>query len=572
MDIRIITKALRRWWWLIFAGTIAAAVTSYFATIQLAPTYLSRTTLFVGQALSDPNPQTTEFQTARSLAEAYSDLVLREPIMQKTLDALKLDWNWESLRERVTARVPPDSSMIELTVVDTDPTRTQVFAAEISRQLILQTPAGRDSQREEDIRFTQEQLKDLRDKIAQGKIQIQDLDAQITKATSSREIGNLRLQQKSIEDQLSIWRQTYGQLQANLQQGVPNFIQVIEEPVVPTVPVGPKLLQNVLLATLIGLVTSIAIAILLEAIDDTIKGTEDARKTLGLSVLGSIASIRGADYPSKLVAARTDSNRAAEAFRVLRTNLQFSSLGQPLHTLMVTSTRPKEGKSVTTSNLATVIAQSGKRVVLVDADLRRPTQHEIFELNNEVGFTTLFLDEQTRVENVAIRVAENLAVIPSGPIPHNPSELLDSVRMTHLIDKLKSRCDVVVFDVPPVLSVADATILAARVDGVLMVVDSNFTRRGQAKRAKDALTAVGARILGVVVNRVSASSEEDYYYEYASKKDGTVVKRRKRGMAGWFGAKSSSNGSSPKPVKLSKPVGQQNKVPTNGHGDKEKSK
>lgn len=573
MDIRQILKTLQRWWWLILAGTVAAALISFLATRATPKTYWSQTTLMVGGVPQQGAEITqNDIGMSQTLADLYAALALREPILSSTLNELKLtDWNWELLRDRVSTRVPPDSSMIEVSVVDTDPSRAQIFADAIGRQIIAQSNYNPDESAQT-RQFTLMQLEDLQKKILTAQEQARKLEDEVTRATSAREIAERRNRIDALQVQITGWQSTWVGLQRNLLDTSPNSVRVLEPAALPTVPIGPKMAQNVAIATAVGLVVSLIVAFALELVDDTIKSTEDARKIMSLSVLGTVAHLRGADYPSKLVAARTDASRAAEAFRVLRTNLQFSSMGSPFHTLMITSTRPKEGKSVTSSNLSTVIAQSGKRTILVDCDLRRPTQHAIFELDNEKGFTTMFLDGNSRIEDVATKVSQNLWVIPSGPIPHNPAELLDSVRMNQLIDMLKSKFELVVFDVPPVLSVADATILGAKVDAVLMVVDSGFTRRTQAKRAKDALVSVGARVLGVVVNRVSEGDEDEYYYEYTSRKTGGEGRRRrKKGVLDILQPQRRNAAGSPKPVKLVKPPSKDDgaervKVSTNGHG------
>jgi polysaccharide biosynthesis transport protein len=574
MDIRQILKTLQRWWWLILAGTVAASSISYLATRATPKTYWSQTTLMVGGVPQQGAEITqNDIGMSQTLADLYASLALREPILSSTLNELKLtDWSWELLRDRVSTRVPPNSSMIEVSVVDTDPSRAQIFADAIGRQIIAQSNynPGESAQTRQ---FTLMQLEDLQKKILTAQEQARKLEEEVTRATSAREIAERRNRIDALQVQITGWQSTWVGLQRNLLDTSPNSVRVLEPAALPTVPIGPKMTQNVAIATIVGLVVSLIVAFALELVDDTIKTTEDARKTMSVSVLGTVAHLRGPDYPSKLVAARTDSSRAAEAFRVLRTNLQFSSMGTPFQTLMVTSTRPKEGKSVTSSNLSTVIAQSGKRTILVDCDLRRPTQHTIFELENEKGFTTMFLDEHSRIEDVATKVSQNLWVIPSGPIPHNPAELLDSVRMGQLIELLKNKFDLVVFDVPPVLSVADATILGAKVDAVLMVVDSGFTRRTQAKRAKDALVSVGARVLGVVVNRVSEGDEDEYYYEYTSRKTGVDGKRRRKKTVLDLLQPQRRNaaGGSHKPVKLTKPPAKDTaadrvKATTNGHG------
>ena len=181
----------------------------------------------------------------------------------------------------------------------------------------------------------------------------------------------------------------------------------------------------------------------------------------------------------------------------------------------ITSANPQEGKSLTSANLAIAFAQSGQRVILVDADLRRPSQHKVFSLPNKAGLTTVLLDSSVPVSDVVQSVTvENLRVMTSGPLPPNPSEMVGSKRMEHFIDSLRHEADIVIFDSPPVLAVTDSIVLGTRVDGILLVVESGHTRHIQAQRSKEALTKVGAQLLGVVLNRVEVRSENYYsYYE-----------------------------------------------------------
>jgi non-specific protein-tyrosine kinase len=568
MELRTFTNALRRWWWLIIAAVAVAAVTSFFVTRATPKTYMSRTTLQVGQLVVNPNPNAMELGLQQSLARLYADLALREPVLQSTLDALKLtDWHWEWLRDRVTSRPDSNAPILEISVVDEDPQRAKIFAEEISRQLIAQAPPELDSANQA---FIIARTEKLRTQITAAEEESRKLDESVAAATSRREIEEIRNRQAALQSQISSWESTYANL-LQIERGSPNSIRVLERPAAGTL-VGPRVAQNVLLAALVGLALALGAIVLFELIDDTLKTTEDARKTLSLPVLGSVARFGSGAYNDRLVTASTDYSRVAEAYRVLRTNLQFSAIGQRLNVLMITSSKPKEGKSTTAANLAAVIAQSGKRVILVDADLRRPVQHLIFELDNEQGLTTAFLDENGSVSKYLKPVtADSLSVLPSGPIPHNPAELLDSQRMVQVIDALKKEADLVIVDSPPVLSVADATILASRVDGVLMVVDSGYTRRGVAKRAKETLQGIGANILGVVVNRAAVRSESDYYYDYSyASETGEKKKKRRKAAAAPVSAKpqpapagAPSNGAL-KPVKLSKPAPQTDAPPAKG--------
>jgi capsular exopolysaccharide synthesis family protein len=519
MELKQVIKTLQRWWWLILAGTIAAGAISYLATRATPYSYLSNTTLLVGQTFRNANVTEGDIGTSQTLADVYASSALREPVLAGALKSLNLDWNWESLRERVSTRVPPNLPVIEISVVDTDPARAQQFASAVAAQIIAQGTAAENSSAQ-DRQFTRDQIADLRAKITGAQAQVRVLDDELSKASSARDLAERRSRIDALNVQVSTWQQTYATLERNLLEGSPNVITLYEQASYPTVPIGPKLTQNVVLASLVGLVISLVIAFALEVIDDSIKSVEDARRASGLSVLGSVAHIRGPGYPGKLVTLRNDNNRAAEAYRVLRTNLQFSVMGKPFQTLMVTSSRSREGKSITAANLAVALAQSGRKTALVDCDLRRPTQHEIFQMPAETGLTSLFLDEALTIDGSAPEKYRNLTVIPAGPMPHNPAELLDSVRMAQVMDQLKAQFEVVVLDVPPVLSVADATIIGARCDAVLLVVDCGYTRRAQIKRAKEALLAVGARVLGVAVNRVSEDSEDDYYFAHTTRTKG----------------------------------------------------
>lgn len=570
MELQQLAAALRRWWWVILASVVVAAVTSFLVTRATPSTYEAHTTLQVGD-IANPNPDQNSLALGQSLAGFYAELVTREPVLRGTLDALNLDWDWQALRDMVNSRTQLTSPFIEISVVDTDPQRAQVMANEIARQLILQSPQGNEEQRREaDRQFTRQQMAALQTRIKSAESDLKQLDDVIAAATSRRQIEDARAQQATLNTQITTWQSTYAQLQSNLLVGVPNTLRVLEPASIPTVPVGPKLTQNVLLAALVGLVLALAAVVLIEVIDDTLKTTDDARRALNLPVLGSVARFGGTGYADRLVYSAPENSKQAEAYRVLRTNLQFSTVGKPIKALMVTSSKPKEGKSTTASNLAIIVAQSGKRVILVDTDLRRPVQHRVFELDNTQGLSSAFLDSKVSIDRFLKPVTtDSLSVLPSGPVPHNPSELLDSARMIEVIEELKQRADIVIFDSPPVLSVADATILAAKMDGVLLVVDSGYTRRGTAKRSRDVLQGIGANLLGVVVNRAATRAESDYY-DYSYGPDGQKHPNKSRLKLGKPAPQPAAATDAPapdtgalKPVRLNKPTVQ---ADANGKG------
>ena len=214
----------------------------------------------------------------------------------------------------------------------------------------------------------------------------------------------------------------------------------------------------------------------------------------------------------QLITVATPKSIISEQFRTIRTNLTFSLPDENLNTLFFTSASPSEGKSTVSANTAVTFAQAGKKVLFVDADMRKPTVHYTFRLPNAAGLSTVLTNQITVEEVIRETDIDNLYVITSGPIPPNPSELLGSKTMTYLIEKLKEDFDLIVFDAPPTLSVTDAQILSNEMDGTVLVIDSGYTEKEAITKAKELLDQADAKILGVVLNNYTNSSGG--YYEY----------------------------------------------------------
>lgn len=213
----------------------------------------------------------------------------------------------------------------------------------------------------------------------------------------------------------------------------------------------------------------------------------------------------------------------AEAYRTLRTNIQFSKTDGDLKTIMFTSSGPGEGKSTTIANTAVALAQSGKNVILMDCDLRKPVQHKIFRKKNR-GLTNILVEEVPVQDYLQDTDIENLRILTSGPIPPNPSELLGSRRMQELLDELKNQADYLIIDAPPVIAVTDACVLAAKVDGITLIVNSGSVRPEMAQKAKDLLIKANGHLLGVVLNRVEIEEEHAYYYYYYGSDNKKIAK------------------------------------------------
>ncbi|GAA2511534.1 polysaccharide biosynthesis tyrosine autokinase [Pilimelia columellifera] len=293
-------------------------------------------------------------------------------------------------------------------------------------------------------------------------------------------------------------------------------VEVVAGPTTDPTPVSPRPVRNLLLAGLFGLLAGAGLSILREVLDTTVKTTESLTASAGAPVLAVVPVDSGLkDAPHRLVTTMAHSPRA-EALRQLRTNLQFVDVDHPIRTVVVTSAVAGEGKSSTACNLATLFAEAGRRVLLVDADLRRPKVAEYLGIEGAVGLTTI-LAGQAAIEDVAQPWGSGMWVLPSGFQPPNPSELLGSEHMADLLEHFRSQYDIVIVDCPPLLPVTDGAIVAARADGALLVTRARKTTQAEVAAAAAALGSVDARLLGCVFNMVKPADGGPYsYYGYGS--------------------------------------------------------
>lgn len=275
-------------------------------------------------------------------------------------------------------------------------------------------------------------------------------------------------------------------------------------------PVSPKPLLNMLIMLFLIFNTGIFLAIFSEMMDKTVKLQGYTNEIFGLPLLGIISK-----YPQRresIFCLDMPKSPQAEAFRTLRTNVNYMQLSKKIRTLQITSSMPKEGKSMIIANLAVAMAQEKKKILLMDCDLRKPSIHNIFGITNSYGITSILTGELD-VHQVIIKTKQlNLDVITSGPIPPNPSELLAMERAKQLIEQLKEEYDTILFDSPPVLPVTDGQILAKYADAVVMIIKLGSTQSESVKQAKYMLEHVNARLIGVVLN-YGKSQSKDYYYK-----------------------------------------------------------
>ncbi|MCL3862911.1 polysaccharide biosynthesis tyrosine autokinase [Actinotalea sp. K2] len=317
--------------------------------------------------------------------------------------------------------------------------------------------------------------------------------------------------------------------------GQPSPVQIntVREATVPLDPASPNPQRNVALGLVLGLALGFGIALLREILDTKVRSDDDVKHVTDTSVIATVGYDEDAPKHPLIVQTNPHSLRA-EAFRRLRTNLQFLDIADRPHSIVVTSALPGEGKSTTSINLAITLADSGSRVILVDADLRRPSVAEYMSIEGEVGLTTVLIGRASVQDVVQPWGNGLLHVLPSGQIPPNPSELLGSRSMANLLADLTRQYDIVLLDTPPLLPVTDAAILAKLAGGALVVVGSGKLHRAQLGDAIGSLETVGARVLGIVLNGLSRKHGENYtYYDYSPTSTSTgMTKKANRKRAG----------------------------------------
>ncbi len=315
---------------------------------------------------------------------------------------------------------------------------------------------------------------------------------------------------KSLADAMAV---ALGDRVDELERGKQNPVraQLLDRAAVPTTPTSPHPRTDLILGLLLGLLAGVAVTGLLEALDRTIKTSDQADAAFGAPLLGLVPRRRTG---LALVVADKDPGVDSEAYRALRTSVQFAQPDVLLRTILVTSAAPGDGKTTTAANLALALAAAGERVALVDADLRRATLAHTFGLEQTVGLSSLVL-RQAELDDAVQQWSERIVILPAGrPLPPNPSEVLGSQFMSMVLEALSARVDVVVIDTPPVLPVTDAVVLATQVDAVLLVARHGKTRRSSALEARRRLDTVGANVIGYVLNAVPARETSGYYTDY----------------------------------------------------------
>jgi non-specific protein-tyrosine kinase len=450
LDLHGFLKALSRRWLTAVVCLVLAIGAAVAVTAWSTPEYEARTQLFVAARTSEDTTQLNQGQSfSQARVQSYAAIVSTQRVTGPVVRELKLPTTPEELASRITAEAPLNTVLINISVRDTEPERAARIANAVAACF----------------------------------------SAVIERLETPAPAGPQR-KPGTPPEPVS-----------------PVSLGVTQMAVAPSAPVSPRPLLNLAAGVLGGLLLAAGIVFLLETLDTSLKTTQALGELTELPGLGAIPYDKNA--PGQPLVTAAGHSKRAEAFRKLRTNLQFAQVDDRPRIIMVTSSVPGEGKTNTSVNLALSLAEAGVATCLVDADLRRPCVASTFGLVRDAGLTTVLIG-QARPEDVMQKAGNGLSVLASGAIPPNPTEMLASARMSEVLHDLADTYEVVIVDTAPLLPVADTIGLAPLAQGTLLVVRAAKTSRDQVRTAVEALNRVGGRILGTVFNRAAAPKGDSY--------------------------------------------------------------
>ncbi|OIH97599.1 polysaccharide biosynthesis tyrosine autokinase [Curtobacterium sp. MCBA15_001] len=443
MELRDYISVLRKGWALILVLALVGVAAAAGFSLLKQPVYSASAQVFVSTQTSGSASDLAQGNTfTQQRVLTYSNLVTTPIVLLPVISSLKLDMTSDQLAKLVTADAPLNTTLIAISVNDTNAAQAADIANATSQSLtnVVQNIEATDANGESTVKLTR-----------------------------------------------------------------------VKEAQVPSSPVSPNVPVNVALGLLIGLAIGVGLAVLREALDNRVRTEADVEKISDKPIVGGIAFDNKAAERPLIVQVDPRSPRA-ESFRTLRTNLQFVDIGTGARTFVMTSSVQSEGKSTTVANLAIALDSAGFRVILIDADLRRPRVAEYMDVESNAGLTDVLIGRAALDDVAAPWGRGNMVVLPAGPIPPNPSELLGSRAMQDLITTLEGQFDYVLFDAPPLLPVTDAAILAKKASGAIVVVASGKTLKGQLAGAVQSLENVGAPIAGFVMTMMPTKGPGAYGY------------------------------------------------------------
>ncbi|HRW10585.1 MAG TPA: polysaccharide biosynthesis tyrosine autokinase [Caldilineaceae bacterium] len=521
IDLKVYGRLIWHWLWLIIACTMLAGIGGYVFSILSIPIYQASATVLIDQARNS----STSYQdllSSERIARTYAELMQRESMMEKVAARFGIDLT--TLNDVVTdVSVTPlrDTQLIRVTIEGISPEFVAAVADTLPKVFIDEIGEVQTQRFDDSKRSLEQQLNSLSGEIELHQIAIDEIGQSRT-AEEELRLGQLRNELVQYQNSYANLLRSYEELRLTEVQSMDSIV-VVSTAKLPQEPIRPQTLLNTLILAVIGGALALGTIFLIDYLDDRVKSPQDLHAVVNTPILGTIARMqreRGRllskselSREEGLITEREPRHPITEAYRSLRTNLQFSNVDEALHSFLVTSATPGEGKTTTASNVAVVLAQSGRSVILIDADIRKPQQHKIFGHPKMPGLTDALLAGSAPLEFFVRETSvPNLRILTAGKDAPNPAELLGSHRMQTLVKQLEQMADVLVFDAPPLLAVTDAQVLAKQTQGVLLVVNTEKTPRAMVARAAESLERANVRLFGAVLNRLARSARSYYYY------------------------------------------------------------
>ena len=505
--------ALRRRWWLLPLGVLIALVAATLVYRSTPPRFESNIRLITGQDAQSGPSDYSSIIAQQEQAKFFAARVTEPATMSAVIAALQLqDIEPQQLARFVSVELIPETRLIDVTVNSADPQQAAAIANAIGAHMEQLSLAGSAGLRER----VESEIDRLDERSLQAEQELTQLEQQIAAATTAGTDATELIRRREVlrtytVDLASIRSDLYPTLRASSSGGV----TVAAPAVVPTDPTSLGLGRTLGIAGVLGLVLALALALVLDMLDDSIRSPEHLPVDERMPFLGSVPRFpAGRKRSTALVARFQPSSPATESYRAIRTALRGVVQSSGPQTMLITSSQPSEGKTTTAANLGVLLAQMGRRVVLVDADLRNPSLHLLFEMSNSVGLSNALQDDEAALSPHLMETGvERLRLLASGPPIAHTAELIASGRMEMLLMTLMGTTDVVLFDTPPVLSVTDAAVLAPRVDHVMLVAGAGIATEADVVRARDVLLSTGAALVGIVLAKTDRQLNR-YYGAY----------------------------------------------------------
>lgn len=533
-EIRQYLGLVKRWWWLLLVSAVIPMAISYYFASRQPDLYQAKATILVGASvLQNPDPDRLQMDLSSTLAAAYAELIRQGPILEAVIERLGLERTPERLAAQIVTSIRSRAQLLEIEVTDTSPEAAALIANALADELIQRSPASgsRDPGQQE---FVRSQLEELQTKIGRVDAQIAELTASLAELTSAAEIQDAQERIAALEEVKSLYQSTYASLVNVYQAESPNVLSLFEPASVPQWPVPSKTKLIVAVAGVAGLGLALGAVTLMEYLDTSLRWERGGEQfILSVPVLGAVPRV---SRKQALLASSLPSP-ALEGARTVWANAFLRCPDRSFKTLLLTSPTALDGKSFVLASLGVALASAGSRVIMVDADMRSPSLHELFDQDNVTGLADVLSNrEMDDQDSFPIPLQEsgfeNLSLLSAGRPSGDLTSLLTSTRFPALLEFLGEQGDVVLIDSPPVLGFPDATVVATLVEGTILVMSVGSTTYESLQQAKDRLLAnQRVELLGLVVNRIKPRGGD---YSYAVGRERRPKRERRDGNGSWL--------------------------------------